>query len=155
MEKVINLGIPHVGENIFENIDTPGLMECALVSKTWETLAYNVLLKRWKGKLIQACESGYVVVVRLLLENLESTELNARDSNGKTAFMTACINGHKKVVNLILDHALYRNIHLNARCRSGLTAFMEACKSGRTEVVKLSMEHSNRNMDLNAQDEKG
>ena len=89
MEKVINLGIPHIGEKIFKNIDTPGLIECALVSETWETLAHNVLLKRWKGRLIQACASGHVVIVRLLLDNLypDCLELNARTVNGRTAFM--------------------------------------------------------------------
>ena len=39
MEKVINLGIPHVGELIFESIDTPGLFQFALVSETWKILA--------------------------------------------------------------------------------------------------------------------
>ena len=39
LNDVINLGIPHVGELIFESIDTPELLQCALVSEDWEVLA--------------------------------------------------------------------------------------------------------------------
>ena len=68
MDKVINLGIPHIAENIFESIDTPELFECALVSETWKILAENVLIKRWKGKIMEACKNGETKVVQLLLE---------------------------------------------------------------------------------------
>ena len=46
MDKVINLGIPHIGELIFESIDTPGLIEYLEVSETWKVLAENVLIKK-------------------------------------------------------------------------------------------------------------
>ena len=46
MEKVINLGIPHVAEQIFESIETQELIECLKVSETWKVLAENVLIKR-------------------------------------------------------------------------------------------------------------
>ena len=113
MEKVINLGIPHIGEKIFENIDTPGLIECALVSETWETLAHNVLLKR-----------------------------TARTVNGRTAFMTACIYGHKNVVKLFLDHSVDKNIDLNAKDSNGLTAFMLTCEIGFTSIMQLFLDYS-------------
>ena len=58
LDKVINLGIPHVGELIFESIDTPGLIKCLEVSETWKELAENVLIKRWKGKMLEACKNG-------------------------------------------------------------------------------------------------
>ena len=68
LNEVINLGIPHVGELIFESIDTPELFQCALVSDTWKVLAENVLIKRWKGKMLEACKSGETKLVQLLLE---------------------------------------------------------------------------------------
>ena len=74
MDKVINFGMPHVGEQIFESIDTPGLFQCALVSETWKVLAENVLVKRWKGKLHLACKNGETKVVQLLLERCNSEE---------------------------------------------------------------------------------
>ena len=54
MDKIINLGIPHVAELIFESIDTPELFQCALVSETWKILAESDLIKRWKGKMLEA-----------------------------------------------------------------------------------------------------
>ena len=74
MDKVINLGIPHVGELIFESIDTPELFQFALISETWKVLAENVLIKRWKGKLFQACQNGETKIVQLLLEHCNSEE---------------------------------------------------------------------------------
>ena len=41
-----NLGIPHVGELIFESTDTPGLVNFLDVSQTWKELDENVLNKR-------------------------------------------------------------------------------------------------------------
>ena len=56
MDKIINLGIPHVAEQIFESIETQELIECLKVSETWKVLAENVLIKRWKGKMFEACK---------------------------------------------------------------------------------------------------
>ena len=100
MDKVINLGIPHVGELIFDSIDTPKLFQCALVSDTWKELAENVLIKRWKGKMFEACKNGETKIVQLLFErfNCEENGLNTKDKWGWTAFMEACHNGHKEVV---------------------------------------------------------
>merc|ERR1712062_356759 len=91
MDKVINLGMPHVGENIFESIDTPGLIKCLEVSETWKELAENVLVKRWKGKMLEACKNGETKVVQLLLErcNSEESGLNIKDKFGMTPFMEA------------------------------------------------------------------
>ena len=74
MEKIINLGIPHVGENIFENIGTDELCQYFLVSQTWKVLAENVLLKRWKIKFFKACRTGKTKIVELLLKHYESEE---------------------------------------------------------------------------------
>ena len=63
MEKVINLGIPHVGEQIFETLNTHQLVNCLEVSETWKVLAETVLIKRWKGKIFEACQNGETKVV--------------------------------------------------------------------------------------------
>ena len=131
MEKVINHGIPHVGELIFESINTQGLIRCALVSETWKVLAENVLVKRWKGKMFEACQNGETKVVELLLErcNSEESGLNTKDEDGLTAFIIACANGHKDVVKLLLNIS-HPNIELNARDNCGYTALMDACSIG-------------------------
>ena len=154
MENIINLGIPHIGELIFESIDTPGLFKCLEVSETWKVLAENVLIKRWKGKMLEACKSGETKVVQLLLErcNSEESGLNIKNEKGTTALMSACFNGHNDVVELLLDHS-DRNIDLNARNNHGFTAFMLACYKGHKDVVQLLMDHSG--IDLNVRDNIG
>ena len=150
MEKVINLGIPHVGEHIFENIDTDELLQYLSVSQTWKILAKRVLLKRWKNRMFEACKSGKAKIVQLLLEHSATTELNTRDllielnatdQYGGTAFMWACLNGHKDVVQLLLNHP-DKTIDLNARYDNGMTAFMLACNNGHKDVVKLLLKSS-------------
>ena len=133
MDNVVNLGIPHVGELIFENIDTPGLIECLMVSETWKVLADNVLFKRCKGKMFEACKSGQTKVVQLLLERCNTEEIgwNTKDKYG---FMWACYYGHKDVVQLLLDHS-EPSIDVNARGDKGLTAFIWACRNGHKDVV--------------------
>merc|ERR1711983_740006 len=107
MDKIINHGIPHVAEQIFDNIETQGLIECLKVSETWKVLAENVLIKRWKGKMFEACQNGQTKVVQLLLERCspEESGLNIKDVDGRTSLMIACINGHKDVVQLLLDNS--------------------------------------------------
>ena len=142
MDKVINLGIPHADEHIFESIDTPGLIKSLEFSQTWKFLAGNILTKWWKGKMLEACKSGETKVVRLLMErcNSEESGLNIKDKYGRTPFLWACYNGHKDVVKLLLDHS--EGIDLNTKDRWRKTAFMEACRNGHKDVVKLLLEYS-------------
>ena len=141
MEKVINLGIPHVGELIFENINTQGLIKCALVSEPWRILVENVLHKRWKGKLFQACASGKVEIVKILLERCDDPiNFNTRNADGCTAFMASCKYGHKAVAQLILDLS-NANIDLNAEDNNGLNSFMWACQNGHADIAKLLLLH--------------
>ena len=141
LNEVINLGIPHIGEKIFRSIDTPGLKSFLEVSETWKVLAENVLTKRWKGKMFKACKTGETKVVQLLLErcNSEESGLNIKDEDGGTAFMIACYNGRKDVIQLFLNNS--NKIELNARSTTGNTAFMVACQFGGKDAVKLLLEH--------------
>ena len=143
MENVINLGIPHVGELIFESFDTPQLVNCLEVSETWKVLTENVLIKRWKGKMFEACKSGEAKVVQLLLENFtcEENGLNFKDEYGWTSIMWACRYGLPDIVKLLLYHS-YRNIDLNAANSIGMTAFILACCNRHKNVAQLFLEHS-------------
>ena len=55
--------------------------------------------------------------------------------------MLACLNGHKDVVQLLLNNS-ESNIDFNAKHNSGMTAFNIACKNGHKDVVKLLVECS-------------
>ena len=161
MDKIINLMLPHVGEQIFESLDDEELVQCLLVSETWKVLAGNVLFARWKGKLFEACESGKVEVVKILLERMKSADpklncFNQRNHEVRTPFMISCENGHKDVVRLLLDHSESKAINLNVRDNYGLNALWLACYNGHEQIVKLLLEHpSSKNIDFNARDYKG
>ena len=146
MDKIINFGIPHVSEQIFESINTPELIKCLEVSKTWKVLAENVLIKRWKGRLFQACNRGYIKVVKLLLDNSNQIDLNARNSRGQTAFIGSCAYGQSRVVQFLLSHP---SIEVNAQDSKGWTALMWAYTKNHEDIVKLLLHHSDRKIDLN------
>ena len=159
IKQVINLGIPHVGEQIFESLGTNDLIQCLSVSKDWRVLAENVLFQRWQGELFEACEDGIPEVVRILLnrtDNLESqlTVQKVRESVEYTAFMIACALGHKEVVKVFLEYPRSKYIDLNAKTSIGHTAFILACGTGQSDVVELLLEHqSSKKIDLNCVDE--
>ena len=150
MDKILNLGIPHVGEKIFRGINNRGLIQFMLVSQTWKALAENVLLKRYKGKIRKACRRGETTIVQLLMDHFNSEEsgLNARDTDGLTPFHWACYRGHKDIVKLLLQHSGL-TINLNAKGNCGETAFMLACQRGRKDVVQLLLKYSGSDIELN------
>ena len=174
MEKVINLGIPHVGEQIFASIETPELVQSLQISEPWKILAKNVLINRWKGKMFGACISGETEIVQLLLENCiyscggghndvinlilnhpdSMIEVNAQDAVGCTALMQASKYGHNDVVQSLLKYS-GRTIDFNIQCQDGKTAFIYACEHGNKEVVQLLLDQPYQTIDLNVQDQNG
>ena len=126
-------------------------MQCLLVSETWKELAENVLLKRWKGKMFEACENGKTKVVQLLLErcNSEESGLNTKRKDGViqdgvTTFMISCIKGHKDIVQLLLGYS--NRIDLNARDnKMGWTAFILACFFGHKYCQKYVLNPTVKN----------
>ena len=156
LDNVINLGMPHIGEQIFESLRTDDLFGFLKVSETWKILAENILLKRCKGKMFEACQNGHSEVVKLLLEHYSSEEnaLNAKHKLcGQTAFMLACRNGHTEVVQILLNHSKSKDIiDLNTKDRYHKTAFTLACQNGHKEVVQILLNQPVGSIDLNAKD---
>ena len=71
------------------------------------------------------------------------TDLNKRGSIiSFTGFMLACLNGHKNVVNIMLEHPSTKYIDKNMKDRQGRTAFRLACMDDRLDVLLLLMIHS-------------
>ena len=94
----------------FENLSTEKLIQILRVSETEteKALAEKVLYQKWKGKMYEACKSGKVEIVKILLKKSSSEEGPKTQalSHGRqlTPFMVACIYGHKDVVKVLLDH---------------------------------------------------
>ena len=53
LDNIINIRMPHLGEQIFQSLNTDDLLCFLKVSETWKILAENVLLKRWKCKIFE------------------------------------------------------------------------------------------------------
>ena len=76
MEQIINLGIPHIGEQVFEILHTSDLLQCLLVSNAWKTLAQKLLKRRlnekvealWNGKIVEVSKSGKVDIVKISVD---------------------------------------------------------------------------------------
>ena len=139
MNKVINLNIPDIGEKIFSSLGTDDLVKLLPVSKTWKELIENVLIKRikrWRGKLYDACKDGQMEVVKLLLlySDDEGEDL-------KWVFRFACENGHKDIVKLMLGLPGSKHIGLNFFPTTTKTPFIIAYEKGHQDVVKILLNH--------------
>ena len=104
-------------------------------------------MKKWKGKLYEACESGETQLVQFLLQRHDTEEMNSElNKYGRNAFMCACRFGHKDIVKLLLDHSEPK-IHMYAKNKSAL---FYACMNGHIDVVNLLLYHSKSKIDLKA-----
>ena len=163
METILNESVPHVGELIFKHSSDQALLQYRLLSKFCKELAETILIERWKRHFENGSYVGseHVPALKFLLNQQEpkNIEINARYSNGYTAFMRACVGGKVDVVKVMLEslECSERNgIDLNATDNDGKTAFMKACIDGKVEVMKLLLECTERNgIDLNATDNDG
>jgi ankyrin repeat protein len=83
-----------------------------------------------EGTLIAAALRGDLPRVRVLLD--AKAEVNARDSDGKTALMIASEAGHADVVRVLLD------AKADVNAKAGVTtALREATLNGHADVVQL------------------
>ena len=121
--EVINFGVPHIAEQIFQNCDTVELTSCLSVSETWKVLIENVLLQRWRGKMEKACADGHTKVVKILLDHSVNEDCNS-------TFFKACRFGRTEIVKLFMKHSQSKNINWNAQMIDGSTAFDWACVKG-------------------------
>ena len=154
MDRVLNSGIPHVGERIFKLLDLSDLVRCFAVSKYWKSLSENELSARRKVPFIEASKLGIAEVVQLLLEHpdFKSIDWTAKDQ-GKTAFHWACYEGRTTVVKWFLDNLTVKDIGLNIKDGGRLTGFVRACRDGRSDVVKVMLDHpNNKHIEMNIKD---
>ena len=157
MDKIINLGIPHVAEQIFKQCGLEDLLQFQKVSETWQILTEDfILFHKWKGKVHWACTVGKSDVMKLLVKrpDVEQVDFNAIDDHGKTPLILACQYGHHDIVKLLLANC--KQIDVNAQDNHGKTAFIWACSYGFEDIVKTFLDYSLTNQfDLNARDFNG
>ena len=155
MDKVINLGIPHVAEQIFKGFGLEELREFRKVSETWKILTEEILLfRRWEGKVHLAFTIGKLEVIKVLIKRTDLGQINFNAIlNGKTPLILACQHGHYGIVKLLLDYSDSKPIDFNAKDDQGKTALNWACQNRYRDVVDLLLEHSSKikkEIDVNA-----
>ena len=168
MNEIISLAIPHIGEEIFKNCSDKDLIEFRHVSTTWKEMAENILVKRWRDRLIEttcSCslcaneEEGHFIcpstfnnlclqpneVIQMLLEHPGGNDINwnATTPAGNSIVMFACYYRCMDAVKIILKSAQNKNIDLNARNVVEGTVFQYLCKAGQADLVELLLDHSN------------
>ena len=75
----------------------------------------------------------------------------SRNRIKRTAFLIACKNGQKEVVELFLKYSLTLNIGLNNFDHYAYTPLIYAAKKGHYEVVRILLQ--NEGIDVNGVDE--
>ena len=126
MNSIINLGIPHVGEQIFESIGTHELVKYLAVSQSWKTLSETVLFQRWKGNITitKACKNGMTEVVKILLKYSKEeslADINSKYWLGRDGFLLACKNGHHNIVKFLLNFSDREEINFHTEDLFGHT----------------------------------
>ena len=90
MDTIINVGIPHIGEQIFQGFGIVELMRYKTVSKTWKVLIENVLHKtvveKYKSNVNAVFEYKNQAMVtnvfKILFGEDNNIDFNARDQFG-------------------------------------------------------------------------
>lgn len=84
------------------------------------------------GGLHKAAMLGNIGRVHALMK--EGAKIEARDDQGRTAFMLAAMHGHKAVMRMLMPYA-----NMNARDIDQRTVLMLAAIKGRTQIVRILM----------------
>ena len=109
---------------------------------------------RPKYPLIFEIQHGSEELAIRVIDEDESTDINAKDSNGMTALQYAVIKGYPKLVDRLLDRLLaFENIEVNSQDGNGLTALHHAVLQRDQQAVEALLAH--KGMDVNSQDGDG
>jgi len=117
----------------------------------------NITVNNWHTALILAVASEQAGAVEALLASPKIVAaLNIKDSEGRTAFMLAALDGQADVVAVMLKSDKIDTTALSMGDNEGRTAFMLAAMLGRHGVISAMLKSDKINGDLaNMQDDQG
>eukprot|EP00981_Chlorochromonas_danica_P000063 scaffold27_cov182-Ochromonas_danica.AAC.6 len=100
--------------------------------------------------LHEACLSGHLEVVKLLLSNDQLNPNKQERKGGETPLRFACMGGYLDIVKLLLSDP---RVNVNQTNKHGGTALHRACYAGNVELVKLlladgGVDHFNKGTEL-------
>jgi ankyrin repeat protein len=105
-------------------------------------------LKTKNKFLIEASKNDHKDIVDFLLE--KGIDVNQHNEYGRTALMWASREGHKQIVQMLLQD---KNIEINQQDEDGYTALMLASINGHKDIVQMLLR--DKNIQINQQDKKG
>ena len=105
---------------------------------------------RPKYPLIFEIQHGSEELAIRVIDEDESTDINAKDSNGMTALQYAVIKGYSELIAKLLA---FENIEVNLQDGNGLTALHHAVLERNQQAVRALLAH--RDIDVNLQDSDG
>ena len=159
MEEVL-LRFPHIGDNIYKELDSKDFCRSKEVNRSWNYFIRNerILQKDYKKRiqvkidnlteeapkrfswhklkpLHLAAERGYLPVCQQIMEN--SDDKNPKDKHGWTPLHEAAGNGHLSVCQLIFEYIDDKN----PKNMCEWTPLHEAAKNGHLLVCQLIFEN--------------
>ncbi len=94
--------------------------------------------KQLDGRFLHACKNGTVDGARFYLNR--GANINATDKDGMQPLHHAAANGHKNILQLLIDYASEKNLPFDINAKVGslqMTPLHDACQNGSLDIVKL------------------
>ena len=145
--EVFNSRIPHLAEQIFEQLDSKSIRNCREVAKSWQKhideknlpwlRVINVPAVPQNGDtyLHVAAKYGQTEMFEILLENEEVK--NPENDKHETPLHLACRNKHSKIAELLLQQSTEFDKDVNSKDILGLTAFHYAYINGQSMIADM------------------
>jgi len=87
---------------------------------------------------LKAAERGDYTIVKILIER--GIDIESKNTKGYTALINAARNGHREIVELLLNNGANINAWSNCRSSEDGTALISAAKNGHIGIVKLLLD---------------
>lgn len=128
-------------------------LNVALKNGRWKIAKYllqnnTVPIKNENPPLIAATQYPKDITTGIELVFSHTGNLDVADKNGRTALMTACLLGHEKKVNYLLNNPN----NISVEDKFGMNAFLDAVISQSTHIVENLLKH---NINIHHQNKQG
>ena len=140
-DRLIKRNVPHILEKIFLSLDSKSFMNCFEVSKNWNVMLTSESFQRkgksifcedLQGELCKAAEEGNSDELRKILSS-GLVDINCMNEMKRMPLSLAAENGHKYVVQIVLD----RGAEPNMADQNGRTPLSWALLKGHTYAAKI------------------